>query len=43
MRFEVYQAGKMWEWVLLSETREVLADSHRTFPTETQAQTAALL
>lgn len=42
MRFEVRSAGRMWEWVLLNEVSEVLAESYRTFPTETQAQAAAL-
>ena len=43
MRFEVRPAGSsMWEWVLLNEVSEVLAESHRTFPSETQAQAAAL-
>ena len=42
MRFEVRLAGSsMWEWVLLNEVSEVLAESHRTFPSETQAQAAA--
>ncbi|MGV7034825.1 hypothetical protein [Methylobacterium symbioticum] len=43
MRFEVRPAGKMWKWVLLNEVSEVLAESYRTFPTETQAQAAALV
>lgn len=42
MRFEVRSTGQMWEWVLLNEVSEVLAESHRTFLSETQAQAAAL-
>lgn len=42
MQFEVRPTGSMWEWVLLNEVREVLAESHRTFPTSTQASAAAL-
>ncbi|VUD73116.1 hypothetical protein MET9862_03730 [Methylobacterium symbioticum] len=42
MQFEVRPAGNVWEWVLLNEVREVLAASHRTFPTSTQASAAAL-
>nr|WP_144766569.1 hypothetical protein [Methylobacterium dankookense] len=42
MQFEVRLAGNVWEWVLLNDVREILAASHRTFPTSTQASAAAL-
>ncbi len=42
MHFEIRPSGPSWEWVLLSDAGEQLAESHRTYPTPSQASAAAL-
>lgn len=42
MHFEIRPSGPAWGWVLLSASGEQVAESHQTYPSQSQASAAAL-
>ena len=43
MHFKIHATGRhLWTWVLLDETEATVAESDRSFPTQTQASAAAM-
>ncbi|WP_457107578.1 hypothetical protein [Methylobacterium sp. P5_C11] len=43
MHFKIHATGQhLWTWVLLDESETTVAESDRSFPSQTQASAAAL-